>query len=198
MLEHLFGSKTRVNMLRVFFREPDRAFYVRELTRLLDVQINAIRRELELLKKLTLVKETKRKPAETDEKAGARLRKYYILNNDAVLHGELKALLVRAQLLDEQELVKELEKKAGDVELFLLTGRFTGDAKAPVDMLLVGKLKEKAIARLVAKYEKKFGFDVRYTTMTMKEFAERRHMMDKFVYSIFEADNVKVVDKIGV
>ncbi len=198
MLEHLFGSKTRVNLLRVFFRDPDRAFYVRELTRLLDVQINAIRRELELLKKIALVKESKKKPADDVKEAGSRLRKYYILNAEAALHGELKALLTRAQLMDEQQLVKELEKKAGDVQLFLLTGRFTGDKKAPIDMLLVGKLKEKTITRLVSKYEKKFGFEVRYTTMTMKEFAERRHMMDKFVYSIFESDNIKIVDKVGV
>ena len=198
MLEHLFGSKTRAHLLRVFYRDASAAYYVRELTRILDLQINAIRRELELLKKLALIKEVPT-PADANTKgAGAAKRKYYALDTDAFLHSELKSLLLRAQLMDEQELVKELSEKAGKLDLFVLTGRFTGDKRAPVDMLIVGNLKESAIAKVVAKYEKKFGFDVRYTTMSRKEFAERRHMMDKFVYSIFESDILRVVDKIGI
>jgi len=71
MLEHLFGSKTRVNLLRALFRQPDRVFYVRELARLLEVQINAIRRELELLGEMGLIKEiTKEKKEEASLAAG--------------------------------------------------------------------------------------------------------------------------------
>lgn len=197
MLEHLFGSKTRVNILRTFFRQPDKAFYVRELTRLLEVQINAIRRELELLTKLGLVG-TVDAPKDEAGGSGSKRKKYYSVNAESVLYSELHALLIKAQLLDEQELVRELIDKSGEIDLFLLTGRFTGDKRAPVEIFLVGELKERSVARLVKKYEKKFGFEIRYTTMSKKEFFERRHMMDKFVYSIFEANVMKVVDRLGV
>lgn len=196
MLEHLFGSKTRANLLRVFFRDTEQSFYVRELTRILDVQINAIRRELEILRKLDLVKEVPPPPAADDEKGSAR-RKYYQIDKEALLFKELKQLLIRAQLVDEQELVREVMNKAGKIKLFMVTGRFTGDKRAPVDMLLVGNLKEAALAKTVAKYEKKFGFDINYTTMGVDEFSERRHMMDKFLYSIFEADHLSVVDELA-
>jgi len=126
------------------------------------------------------------------------LRKYYALDSGAVLFTELQALLIKSQLLDEKELSQELAEKAGEIKLFVLTGRFTGDTRSPSDILLVGNLKEKTVDNLIKKYEKKFNFSIRYTIMTEKEFFERRQMMDKFIFSIFEADNIKVVDKLGV
>jgi len=46
MVEQLFGSKTRVKLLHLFYENPNRSFYVREITRKIDEQINSVRREL--------------------------------------------------------------------------------------------------------------------------------------------------------
>src|ERR1051326_7065453 len=46
MIEQLFGSKTRVKLLYLFYSNPNRSFYVREITRKIDEQINSVRREL--------------------------------------------------------------------------------------------------------------------------------------------------------
>jgi predicted transcriptional regulator len=46
MIEQLFGSKTRVKLLQLFMSNPNRSFYVREITRKIDEQINSVRREL--------------------------------------------------------------------------------------------------------------------------------------------------------
>lgn len=197
MLEHLFGSKTRLKLIRLFFRHPERPFYVRELSRELGAQVNAIRRELELLLKADLVKEVS--GGENDKSVqGGSLRKYYLLNSASLLYPELQALLLKAQLLGEQKFMAELKDRAGEVKLFVLTGQFTGDTRTGSDLLLVGNLKERTVAKLIADYEKEFGFEIRYTTMTEKEFLDRRHVMDKFLYSLFEAKHIKVVDKFNV
>lgn len=193
MLEHLFGSKTRVKVLRAFFRDGQEKYYVRELTRLLDVQINAVRRELAILMKVGLVKEV-----EDGKKRTARQRKYYTLNKESLLYPEMHALLMKAKLLEEQHFIKLLQDKAGKLDILLLTGRFTGDKKVPSDILLVGDIKEKAVANLIAKYEKEFGFDIRYTMFSTKEFADRRHIMDKFLYQLFEAKHMKIIDTLGI
>ncbi|MFH1946869.1 MAG: hypothetical protein ABIJ23_01795 [Candidatus Magasanikbacteria bacterium] len=197
MLEQLFGSKTRFNLLRVLFRQTDKPFFVRELSRLIGTQINAVRRELELLLKLGLVKEI---DVEGVSKSiqGSTLRKYYILDKESLLYPELQALLLKAQLLGEQKFIKEISDKAGDISLFLLTGRFTGREGMTSDMLIVGKIKERTLAKIISDYEKDFGFEIMYTIMTDQEFKDRRHVMDKFLYSLFEADNLKVINKLGV
>jgi len=200
MLEHLFGSKTRLKLLKIFFRKSSESFFVRELTRILDVQINAVRRELILLLKADIIKEMENINIEkkAEEKSGSNLRKYYTLNKESILYPELQALLVKAQVLGEKKFTDEIIEKAGDLKLFILAGQFTGDKSAPSDMLLVGKIKERSIMLIVKKYEVEFGFEIRYTLMTEEEFTDRRHVMDKFLFSIFEIGHIKVLNKLNV
>lgn len=195
MLEQLFGSKTRVKLLRILFRHPDKAYFVRELTRALDSQINAVRREIEQLVGvgLLLVSEEKQSPDE-QVKAGANLRKYYRLNRDSLIYDELQALLLKEQLAGEDDFVRDVRDKAGKIDFLLLSGRFTRDENAPSDVLIVGDIKEKVLAKLVADYEKNFGSPIRYTFMDKQEFFDRRYVMDKFIFSLFEAKHLKIVN----
>src|SRR5215217_1245610 len=56
MIEQLFGSKTRVKLLQLFYGNPNRSFYVREITRTIDEQINSVRRELANLLSIGIIK----------------------------------------------------------------------------------------------------------------------------------------------
>ena len=108
MLEQLFGSKTRFKLLRLFFRDPDRSFYVRELSRAIDSQINAVRRELSLFLKTGIVRVNKEVVKdEEDTLQGSSLRKYFVLDKSSLLYPELHSLLLKAQVLGEQEFVEK-------------------------------------------------------------------------------------------
>ena len=131
-------------------------------------------------------------------KKGATMRKYYRLNKDSFLYAELQALLIKAQVLGEQEFVREIQEKSGQISLFILTGRFLNEKRSASDILLVGDVDEIRLSRMIDKYEKEFGFEIRYTVMTQKEFLDRRHIMDKFLYSLFEGEHVKVVNTLGI
>ena len=196
MLEHLFGSKTRLRLLRVFFRNPEKVFFVRELARLVEGQVNAIRRELALLIEATLVKEID-SPTTNSGAPGEGLRKYYALNSDSVIYPELYALLLKGQLFGEQQLTHDIQAKFPEIKFLLVTGQFTGDARAQSDLLVVGKVKEQSLAKLIESSEHSFGFPIRYTVLTEREFADRREIMDKFLYSLFEATHVVVVDNLA-
>lgn len=194
MLEHLFGSKTRLKLLKTFFGEVERSFYVRELTRILDVQINAVRRELKLLIQADIVREVEAPSDLKKSKAGATLRKYYIINPQSILYPELQALLIKGQAMGERKFIEELKSKGGNISLLLLTGKFTNDNDAPSDMLIVGALKERNIEKVIAGYEKEYNTEVRYTTMTEQEFFDRQHVMDKFLFSMFDGEYMLIVD----
>ncbi|HQF56933.1 MAG TPA: hypothetical protein PK831_00290 [Candidatus Magasanikbacteria bacterium] len=195
MLEYLFGSKTRVKMLKTFFAHQNKSFYVRELSRLLNSQINAVRRELELLVKAGIIKETKDHNNQ-DYEQGSSLRKYYILDTSSLLYLELQALLQKAQLMGEQKFIETIQNRGGEIDLFIITGKFLNDKTSPSDLLLVGNLKERNIVKIIEDYEKDSGLELRFTIMTTSEFNDRRRVMDKFLYAIFEAQNLKIIDKI--
>lgn len=197
MIEQLFGSKTRYRLLRLLFRDPQASFFVRELARALGVHINAIRRELKLLCDLQIVAEYDRGP-EKKKTTGSSLRKYYRLNTQSLLYPELQSLLLKAHILDEQVFLTNIKKEAGTIVFLLMTGRFLGDHTAPSDLLIVGDVKERTLAKIIAHYEHDIGFEVRYTVMTKDEFFDRRQMMDKFLFALFEGKKMVVVNELGV
>jgi len=55
-LEKLFGSKTRAKLLNLFFENSSKSYYVREITRVIDEQINSVRRELLNLDSIGIIK----------------------------------------------------------------------------------------------------------------------------------------------
>ena len=54
-LKNLFISKTRIKLLQVFFENPGKILYVRELVRAVSEQINAVRAELARMEKAGIV-----------------------------------------------------------------------------------------------------------------------------------------------
>lgn len=188
MLEHLFGSKTRLKLLSLFFGHPGQKFYVRELSRIIGTQLNSVRRELSHLLELKVI------IPEVSKEKGEK-RKYYLLNPHGTINSELQSLLVKAQIWGEKQLVEAI-KKMGAVDYLILTGRFTGVKDSLTDLLVVGNISRGELNHLIRLFEKEFGSEVRYTAMTQKEYLYRRDVADKFLSDLLEKPHVVAVDKI--
>lgn len=198
MLEQLFGSKTRVRLLRLFLNSPKGAFFVRELTRKIGSQINAVRNELENLVQMNLVSAVG-EPAEPEgarQRRRARQRKYYQLNGDSLLYPELKALFSKARVLLEKDFIKRLAN-AGSIAYLALTGSFIGPDPAPTDLFLVGRLNRDKLTALIRNFEQEVGHEINYTVMTPQEFKYRRDVTDRFLYSILESKKIVVIDSLA-
>ncbi|MFA5021499.1 MAG: hypothetical protein WC508_00245 [Patescibacteria group bacterium] len=198
MLEQLFSSKTRVKLLRLFLNNPSQPYYLRELARKLGTQLNSIRREIENLEKIGIIKsvhleESVGKNQAADEKPGAK--KYFLADTEFILYPELKALLLKAQLLLERNFVSKIEKLA-QIKLFILTGIFVGVDNYPTDLLLIGTVNRKALAKIVHDFERELGRVVNYTVMSFAEYKYRQDITDKFLYDILEGRKIVVIDKI--
>lgn len=195
MLEHFFGSKTRLLLLKIFFRSPDQAFYARELSRLTGMQLNAVRREIANLAGIGLIAKAPFDEVAAHAAVGTGRSKYYRLDPGSLLYPELKALLLKAEIGEERQLVEMLKSKAGRVKLLLLTGIFLQEKEVDTDILIVGKIKPLTVAKLIKAYENELGKVVRYTIFDEKEFRDRREIGDKFLYGLFEAKHLSVVDE---
>lgn len=193
MLEHLFGSKTRAKLLTVFIHHPEQAFFVRELTRVVETQINAVRRELENLVGLGMVIEIDG-PTDGAKRPGVK-RKYYQINARFPLLKEIQTLVTKAHLLLERKLDREISN-LGEIHYLALLGVFMGQAKAPVDLFLVGVVDQEATHALIRRLEKDMGFEINFTCMTPQEYKYRKEITDRFLYSILESNKNVVVDKL--
>ncbi len=195
MLEHLFGSKTRVKLLTLFLHNPDEVFYVRELTRRIDTQINAVRREIENLQNIGLVVEGHAKEEDEGVRRPGLKRKYYVANRDFPLMPEVRALLIKAYVLTEWKLHEHI-RKLGDVRYVAFMGIFSGQRNQPVDLFIVGDVSPQGLSQIMKKAEKELGFEINYTLMTLPEYTYRRDMSDRFLESIMKTDKTVVVNKL--
>ena len=200
MLEQLFGSKTRVRILRLFLNNPSQPYYLRELTRKLKSQLNSVRREINNLGKMGIIKSVK--PAEDKEAKEAKGKKmisggkkYFITDTDFILYPELKTLFLKAQLLSEKSFVRKIENLAS-VKLLILTGVFVGLQNASTDLLLVGAVNRRKLAKIAKEFEKDLNHGINYTVMSQQEFRYRRDITDRFLYDILEGKKMVIVDKI--
>jgi hypothetical protein len=200
MLEQLFGSKTRVLLLRLFLNNPEKFYYVREITRTLDLYLNSVRRELNNLETIGIINFYTKEDLEKEiEKEIKDNKKYYKLNSDFVFVNELKSLLSKAQLVLEKSLVRRVENLGnvkGAVKFFMLSGSFVGREDAPIDILAVGSINRIKMKNLVKSFEKEMGKTINYTIMTATDFQYRYEVTDKFLYDLLGGKHFIVIDSL--
>ena len=202
MIEQLFGSKTRVKLLQLFYTNPNRSFYVREITRKIEEQINSVRRELANLLSIGII---------SSDNNNNRL--YYEVNQKYEHYKELAAIFgvqgaVQAdesQADDAQQGAEATQesneavniKKLGNVELAILTGQFTRDETPGVDIVIVGDVNKAKTAKYITDLEKAESKELRYVMMPLKEFEYRRQVNDRFITTLLHSKIQIIIDKNG-
>lgn len=214
MIEQLFGSKTRVKLLKLFYENPNRSFYVREITRKIDEQINSVRRELANLLSIGII---------TSDNTNNKL--YYEVNQKFEQYDAMSTMFggkaakskakkaatssAKAKVSDEvPEVVEIIETvttvqdpfaqellKAGNISLAVYTGQFTRDETSGVDIVIVGDINASQLEHLVADLEKSEKKELRYTVFSPDEFTYRRQVNDRFYVNFIAAKKVVLLDK---
>lgn len=219
MLNKLFGSNARAKLLKQFLFNTEEKYYIRQLARDLDLQVNSIRRELENLEELGLLsskiaevaeivdeycltgikdlKKVKKEEKAPDKLAGTQEKKFYHVNQDFPLLKDLQSLVMRSQILYKDEFAKELVKTCKP-RLLILTGVFVGRPDIGVDVFIVGRLSKEKLLQSIRRLEKEIDREVNFTVMDQAEFKYRREIADMFLYNILEGEKIVIVDELGV
>jgi hypothetical protein len=204
MLSKLFGSNSRVKILKAFLFHPEERYYIRQLSRDLDLQVNSVRRELENLEKFGLLvsesgnESSEKEDGTIEEKNSDRQeKKYFRVNKNFPLFEDIKSLIIRSQILHKDDFTKDL-LKAGSIKLLILTGVFVNDFSFPTDVLIVGKVNKGRLLKTIQDLEKELGREVNFTLMSASEFKYRRDIADIFLYNLLEKEKIIVIDEIGI
>ncbi|QQS60721.1 ArsR family transcriptional regulator [Candidatus Falkowbacteria bacterium] len=199
MLAKLFGSTARVKILKLFLLNPDTSYYMRQISRHLNLQLSAVRRELENLETLGLLESRQGEEHEEgmkDEKGNKNDRKYFQANREFILFNEIRELIIKAQVLCERDFTDKL-KKLGTIKMLILSGLFINDKQAPVDMLIVGNFDTNKVAKLVKNLEEELVNEVNYAVLSEEDFQYRRQVTDVFLYSVLGGKKIVVIDESG-
>mgnify|MGYP000845467850 FL=1 len=191
MIDALFGSKTRIKLLHLFLNNPGKSFYVREITRLIDEQINSVRRELANMMNVGIIKSDK-----SDNKL------YYEVDQRYEHYVPLRAIF--GDNVDADTVVKEPKQstldwqtkldEVGGVKLAVMAGVFVAGSASKVDLLLVGNPAPAKVKAFIKTLEKKEGRELNYSVLTYDEFYYRLSIRDKFITELTSSKYVVLRD----
>lgn len=193
MIDALFGSKTRVKLLHLFLNNPGKSFYVREITRLIDEQINSVRRELSNMLNVGIIKSE-----DSDNKL------YYEVDQRYEYYVPLRAIFADTAGGGEDELVKTAPStldwqgkldELGGIKVAIISGVFVQDSVSNVDLLLVGKTTQGKLKSFIKTLEKKEGRELNYTILPYDEFYYRLSIRDRFIMEIVSSKHVILRDE---
>lgn len=184
--------------MHLFLNHPGQSFYVREITRLIDEQINSVRRELSNMLEVGVI---------TSDTADNKL--YYEVNQRYEFYSALRAIFAgetinvgKPTLTTDENAVNEqyLSAIAGisALRLAIIAGVLVRGSTSSVDVLLVGQLPAAKVKATMSIIEKQEGREINYTVMSYDDFYYRLSVRDKFIIEILNSKHAVAIDKDNV
>ncbi len=194
MIDALFGSKTRVKLLHLFLNNPGQSFFVREITRKIDEQINSVRRELSNMLEVGII---------TSDSSDNKL--YYQVNQRYEYYVPLRAIFgdspkdaIESTTMSDDSNISNYTLMLNDItglRLAVLSGVFIEGSSTAVDILLVGNIAPEKIKKLIKNIEKSEGREINYCVLVYDEFYYRLSVRDRFITEIINGKNKIIIDK---
>lgn len=192
-LVKLFGSRSRVKLLEKLVIEDvvsrsSTGFFIRELCRDVDEQINAVRRELMNLEALGILKSYEQNK-----------KKYYQMNHACPIYAELVEMFLKSY--DVMAPMKDFFKGRKTLDLVTISWSvldFRNETTNNiVDIFIIGELDKIEFNNFLEKTF--FGKKVKYAIMSLEDFTNRLEYNDKLVLSILsQKGNIFLRDRLDM
>ncbi len=183
-LSDIITSRVRIKVLELFFADVTEMYHVREVTRQVKEEINAVRRELERLHKAGILKR---------EPRGNRI--YYWARSKHTFYGDLLSMIAKSKGLGAEIIGNR--NKIGKVSYVMFSGAFarrsTKKREDQIDILVVGEVLLPELATLIRAEESRRKTEINYTVMSREELDYRKKRRDPFLQEILSGGRVMVI-----
>jgi hypothetical protein len=182
-LEKLLRSKTRTRILWYFLENLDKKVGLRELSRIIKLQVHAVGREILLLKRSNVL---------VEEKTPAK--NYYSINQKHPFFFEIVSLFNKSFGVGGM-IMNNLDIFDG-TEFLIMTYHFTHNvpkAKNDIDLLLIGTPKIDQVSIFVHNIESSLQREIMFTIINSTDFKSRKQKLDPFIWNVLEKPNVILI-----
>jgi predicted nucleotidyltransferase len=182
---YLTKSKIRQALLTLFFTNPSKRYYLRELERILGYSAGSIRREL--------LKFTKDDLFHT-RKVGSLL--YYYLNNKHPLYEEIKSIVFKTVGVEGR--LREMLSKITKIDSAFIYGSFaSGNEKgtSDIDLMIIGDPDISSLNEKIAELEKTLQREINFSVYSSAEYIRRKRENSGFVKDVLENPKIVLIGK---
>jgi predicted nucleotidyltransferase len=188
MLNKIFTSKTRVKILTLFLMNPDTELFIREISRRIDENINAVRRELSNLENIGLLK--------SKNKGNM---KYYNINKDFSIYPELKSIILKTEGVSK--VIKNDLINLGNIKMAFIYGSFASgeDTRdSDLDIFLVGNINEDQLIKELSKLEETLSREINYVLFSKEELDKRIKEKDPFISNLLSGPKIIILGNLEI
>jgi len=176
-------SKLREELLTLYFTNPNKKYYLRELERILNFSVGNIRRELIKLESTGLfISENK-----------GNLVNYY-LNKSYPLFKELKSIIFKTS--GAPKMLHNILKKFKGVSQAFIYGSFAKRKErenSDIDLLIIGEVDEDKLIEGIGKLEKKLQREINYTVYEKEDFNKKKKEGNSFILDILKEKKILLI-----
>jgi predicted nucleotidyltransferase len=183
MLQKLFSSKVRVEILSVFLMNPEKELYVREVERLTGEDYKNVSMELRNLKEIGLL---------SSRNAGNL--KYFSLNEEFVIYEELKSIFMKTKGV--VGILREAVSKKRHIDYAFIYGSFaTGEerAESDIDVMIIGGISLEEVLTSIRGPEEKLSREINVSLYDLQEIRKRVKDRDPFIMEVLGGSKIMLV-----
>jgi len=180
MLKAIISSKAKRKLLTLLLTNPEKRFYVREISRNIEENVNSIRCELKKLSSIGLV----------SSKKEANLL-YYKINTRCPLYKDLKNLIYKTEALGSY--LKEISNFPQDIQLAFVYGSTAYNQEreiSDIDLFVVGDIDGEKLHRHIFELEEKIGREINTVHMSLAEFKLKIKKKDAFLKRVLSGEKI--------
>lgn len=204
-LTAIFGSETKVKILRLFLFNDSTPFFLREITSRTQSSPQHVKKELRNLENANILVRRRRISKEIvkigpSQKATAKRVQGsgYALNAKFPYLDPFKNLLTITSLRADESLARRFTN-AGRIKLFIASGVFIQNWDSRVDLLIVGdELNLAKIESVIKSIEAEIGKEIAYSAFETQDFEYRVGIHDRLVRDILDYPHVTLLDRLGM
>jgi len=203
ILGKLFGSETKVKIMRLFLFNPETPFTAEVIAGRIKGGLFSVRQELATLRHMKLIKNKSfsvkvLKGKREKQKTVRRKMSGFSLNPSFPYLPELQHLLLDRSLFKGEEIARKLSS-AGRLKLVIISGLFIQNPDSRLDILVVGDhLKHGIVEHKIKAMESEIGKELRYAAFETGEFNYRLGLYDKLIRDVLEYPHFVVFDRLGL
>lgn len=194
ILDNLFGSRVRVKLLKLMYREHPTALPMSDLTVRVQEPSFIVRRELLILEDIKLVRKIRSSKVGQDR---------FSLNEEFDFFVELQDLILKPSPVETDRLIKRINS-LGRVKLAVVAGIFVSQPddttyETPADLFIVGDdIDRGKLTKFLKSLEADMGTEIRFGVMEKDEFKYRYEMFDRFLRVLLEGPHRKIINKLDM
>jgi hypothetical protein len=203
ILAKLFGSNTKVKLMRLFLFNEDIAYPLSEIVERTKSQQNDVKKEIAGLLNIALIKK-RSITRDVNIKKGKKIQIKkvqdvgYFLDHKFPYLQALKNLLITVSLHADDNLVKKFSS-VGRIKLFMASGLFIQEWDTRVDLLIVGDdINFTKLDSVIKSIEAEVGKEIIYSAFETSDFVYRYDMHDRLIRDIVDFPHATLVDKLEI